>query len=150
VDATLAAPDVIALLQEHVAQMRATAPIESCHALDVDTLRGPNITFWTAREEATGALLGCGALNVFAPGHAEIKSMRTTAASKRRGVGRAVLGAILAGARQRELERVSLETGSAPFFEPAHALYKAAGFTMCPPFGEYIEDPHSYFMTLEL
>ena len=141
-------PAVVALLDGHVAQLRSISPPESSHALDLDGLRTPGVTFWVARDG--DEVLGCGALTEVAPGHGEVKSMRTAPTAQRRGVARAVLGEILAEARRRGLARLSLETGSAEFFAPARALYAAHGFTECGPFGRYRPDPHSTFMTLEL
>jgi putative acetyltransferase len=141
-------PAVIALLDGHVAQLRSISPPESSHALDLDGLRTPGVTFWAARDG--DEVLGCGALTEVAPGHGEVKSMRTAPTAQRRGVARAVLGEILAEARHRGLSRLSLETGSADFFAPARALYAAHGFAECGPFGSYRLDPHSTFMTLEL
>lgn len=141
-------PAVIALLDGHVAQLRSISPPESTHALDLDGLRAPGVTFWVARDGAE--VLGCGALTEVAPGHGEVKSMRTAPTAQRRGVARAVLGEILDEARRRGLARVSLETGSDAFFAPARALYAGHGFTECGPFGSYRLDPHSTFMTLEL
>jgi putative acetyltransferase len=141
-------PAVIALLDGHVAQLRSISPPESSHALDLDGLRAPGVTFWVARDG--DEVLGCGALTEIAPGHGEVKSMRTAPTAQRRGVARAVLAEILAEARRRGLSRLSLETGSADFFAPARALYAAHGFAECEPFGTYRSDPHSTFMTLPL
>jgi putative acetyltransferase len=141
-------PAVIALLDGHVSQLRSISPPESSHALDLDGLRAPGVTFWVARDGSE--VLGCGALTEVAAGHGEVKSMRTAPTAQRRGVARAVLGEILGEARRRGLARVSLETGSDGFFAPARALYAAHGFTECGPFGGYRLDPHSTFMTLEL
>lgn len=140
--------DVVALLQEHLADMRATSPPESIHALDVDALAVPAITFVTARDD--GVLLGCGALKALGDGHAEIKSMRTTDAARGRGVATEVLGWLLAEARARGLTRVSLETGTQDYFAAAHRLYVRHGFVDCEPFGDYTLDPHSRFLTLAL
>jgi putative acetyltransferase len=139
---------VVDLLDEHVSQLRSISPPESTHALDLDRLRAPGVTFWVARDG--DEVLGCGALTEVEPGHGEVKSMRTAPTAQRRGVGRAVLGEILAEARRRRLAQVSLETGSDDFFAPARALYAGHGFTECGPFGSYGLDPHSTFMTLEL
>lgn len=141
-------PAVIALLDGHVARLRSISPPESPHALDLDGLRAPDVTFWVARDG--DEVLGCGALTEIAPGHGEVKSMRTAPTAQRRGVARAVLAEILAEARRRGLSRLSLETGSADFFAPARALYAAHGFAECEPFGTYRPDPHSTFMTLPL
>lgn len=143
-----ALPDVRTLLKEHLMDMFALSPPESVHALDIDSLKGGDITFWTAREE--GMLLGCGALKELTATHGEIKSMRTPQTLRRRGAGRAILTHIIGVARARGYTRLSLETGSMAAFVPAHKLYESFGFTYCGPFPPYISDPHSVFMTLTL
>lgn len=140
--------DVYTLLDEHLRNMHELSPSESVHALDVSGLKGPEITFWSVRDGS--ALLGCGALKELDPEHGEIKSMRTPAALRRRGAGRAVLNHILAEARRRGYKRLSLETGTAQAFHAAHKLYQSVGFEYCGPFADYKLDPHSVFMTLEL
>ena len=143
-----ARPDVSQLLSEHLADMFATSPAESVHALDHSALSHESITFWTARED--GALLGCGALKRLSAGQAEIKSMRTTSAARGRGVATAMLEHIVAEAARLGYGRVSLETGTEDYFAPARRLYARHGFTECPPFGDYILDPNSVFMELTL
>lgn len=144
-----AAPDVSALLEEHLRDMHAQSPRESVHALDVSGLKVPSITFWTVRD-ADGLLLGCGALKQLDATHGEVKSMRTPTAQRRRGAGRAMLAHIVDEARRRGYGRLSLETGPQPAFAPARRLYERAGFVSCAPFGDYREDPYSVFMTLAL
>lgn len=141
-------PRMHALLAEHLAQMRAQSPACSVHALDLGRLRAPGITVFSAwdREE----LLGCGALKQLTPVHGELKSMRTAAAHQGRGVGRAMLRHLLAVARERGYQRVSLETGATLPFIPAVRLYRSEGFERCGPFGDYREDPHSLFLTRAL
>jgi putative acetyltransferase len=141
----LTGPEIRALLEEHLRNMHEISPPESVHALDLDALRHPSITFWTAW--AGNELLGCGALKELDPTQGEIKSMRTTTTRRRSGVARAILERILATARERGYARLSLETGSEPEFLPARRLYESFGFTYCPPFSDYVEDPHSVFMT---
>ncbi|SDL68417.1 GNAT family N-acetyltransferase [Arthrobacter sp. ok362] len=140
--------DVQQLLDEHLADMYATSPPESVHALDPAALAGPGISFWTAREDSQ--LLGCAALKRLAPGDAEIKSMRTANAARGRGVASALLRHLLAEARHSGYRRLFLETGSQAFFAPARRLYARHGFTDCPPFAGYEPDPNSVFMTLQL
>jgi len=145
--------DVHLLLSEHLADMFATSPAESVHALDHSALSAPSVTFWTARED--GNLLGCGALKLpDSPAgpqrHGEIKSMRTTATARGRGVAALILGHILDDARTRNLERVYLETGTEDYFAAARRLYARHGFTVCEPFAAYVLDPHSVFMELRL
>jgi putative acetyltransferase len=144
----LSGPEVHELLREHLRNMHLHSPPESVHALDIEGLRRPGITFWTVWEG--GELLGCGALKELDARHAEIKSMRTAAAHLRRGVAAHLLEHILAEAGRRGYARLSLETGSAEAFEPARRLYARFGFTYCGPFGDYVEDPYSVFMTREL
>ena len=144
----LARPEIHALLEEHLRNMHALGPPESVHALDLAKLRAPGITFWSAWDDA--GLLGCGALSELSPTHGEIKSMRTPEARRRTGAGRALLMHILEVARSRGYERLSLETGSVAAFEPAHRLYESVGFVRTGPFGSYVEDVNSVFMTLAL
>jgi putative acetyltransferase len=143
----LTRPAVHALLEEHLADMYAWSPPESVHALDLEGLRRPEVTFWSAWSER-GELLGCGALKEIDPRHAEIKSMRTANAHRGKGVGRQLLRHLLAVARERGYRRLSLETGAQPGFEPARRLYEAFGFRYTAPFEGYVEDPNSVFMTL--
>jgi putative acetyltransferase len=137
--------EIRALLEEHLDEMRRISPPESVHALDLNGLRRPEITFWTAWHG--GTLLGCGALKDLGAGHGEIKSMRTAQGHQGAGIGTAMLSHILAEADRRGYHRLSLETGSQPHFEPARRLYRRHGFVPCPPFGEYREDPNSAFFT---
>jgi putative acetyltransferase len=145
----LSGAEIRALLEEHLRSMHSLSPPESVHALDLARLRQPGISFWTAWDD-DGALAGCGALKELDPTHGEIKSMRTPEALRRRGAGRAILAHIVDVARARNYERLSLETGSGAAFAPAQRLYETFGFTRCGPFGDYVTDPHSVFMTLRL
>lgn len=144
----LRGPEIYELLQEHLRDMALHSPPESVHALDIEALRRPEITFWTAWEG--DELLGCGAIKELDPQHAEIKSMRTAAAHLRKGVAKELLSHIIEEARSRGNKRLSLETGSPKVFEPAQRLYRSFGFTFCEPFADYVLDPYSVFMTLEI
>src|SRR4051812_2674530 len=130
-----------ALLREHLRDMALHSPPESVHALDLDGLRKPDVTFWTAWDG--DELLGCGALKELHTAHGEIKSMRTCSAHLREGVAARLLDHILQEARHRSYRRVSLETGSPQAFAPAREFYAKFGFTCCGPFADYIEDPYS-------
>ena len=143
-----ARPDVTALLAEHLADMHATSPPESVHALDVGGLTGPGMSFWTARSH--GVLLGCAALKELDPAHGEVKSMRTTTESRGIGVGSALLLHLIAEGRARGYTRLSLETGTEDYFEPAHVLYLRHGFEVTGPFAGYTHDPNSAYFTMEL
>jgi len=145
----LSRPQIHALLEEHLRNMYAISPAESVHALDLEALRRPDITFWTAWEGEE--LLGCGALKELDARHGEIKSMRTPQNRRRRGAGRALLHHIIAVARSRGYQRLSLETGPRATFQAAQNLYASAGFSYCAAFADYpTGDPHSVFMTLAL
>ena len=144
----LADPRVLRLLDDHLADMHAESPPESVHALDVSGLTRPEVTFWVVADG--DELLGCVALKELEPDHGELKSMRTDAAARGRGLGRLLLAHVLAEAEARGYRRISLETGSQDFFVPARTLYARHGFTETGPFGDYVLDPLSIFMTREL
>ncbi|GGX73618.1 GNAT family N-acetyltransferase [Saccharospirillum salsuginis] len=144
----LEGPEVADLLQDHLDQMAIHSPPESRHALDLDGLKSPSVTFWSAWDGDN--LMGCGALKELDARHGELKSMKTANAYLKRGVAKALLRHILAEAERRGYRRVSLETGSMAAFDPARRLYANFGFTDCDPFADYVEDPNSVFMTLEL
>ena len=148
VEDDLSRPEVRALLAEHLAAMHEHSPPGNVFALDVDGLRSPGVTLWTAWDD--DVLLGCGALKQLDDGHGEIKSMRTAAHAIRRGVAAAVLDHLLAEALRRGWTKLSLETGTGDYFEPAHALYRRAGFVECGPFGDYVETEFSRYFTLDL
>ena len=148
VEDDLEGPEIAALLGEHVQSMRHISPPDSVHTLSMDKLRSATITVWTAWDGSE--LLGCGALQELDAHHGEIKSMRTATPHLGKGVGATLLNHMLRVAGERGYKRVSLETGSAAAFRPAHSLYRKFGFEFCGPFGDYVEDPHSYFMTLTI
>jgi putative acetyltransferase len=141
-------PAIHALLNEHLQHMYELSPPESVHALDLEKLRQPNITFWTAWDGAV--LLGCGALKQLDAESAEVKSMRTPNALRGRGAGRAILSHMIDVAKARGYTRLSLETGAVQAFKPAQNLYASFGFEVCGPFADYKLDPFSVFMTLRI
>ncbi len=141
-------PEVIALLREHLRGMAELSPPESIHALDLDGLRHPDVSFWSAWEGED--LLGCGALKRLDSRQGEIKSMRTAGAHRRRGVAAAMLEHLIGEAVRRQYGWLSLETGSMEGFEPARRLYARYGFHYCGPFADYRDDPHSVFMSKAL
>jgi putative acetyltransferase len=144
----LTGPEIASLIGEHLRNMHLLSPPESIHALGLEKLREPDITFWTVWERTE--LMGCGALKELDALHGEIKSMRTATAHLRKGVASAMLRHLLDESRRRGYRRVSLETGAGAAFEPARQLYARHGFSPCGPFGDYVLDPNSVFMTLEL
>ncbi|MDG2537089.1 GNAT family N-acetyltransferase [Dyella jiangningensis] len=144
----LRGPEIAALLQEHLDDMKLHSPPESIHALDLEKLRRPEITFWSLWQD--GELLGCGAIKQLDATHGEIKSMRTSNRHRRKGVAARMLQHILDEAKRRGYQRLSLETGSPAAFVPARELYARFGFRYCGPFADYVDDPYSVFMTREL
>lgn len=142
-------PEVVKLLEEHLEDMHAWSPPESVHALDLEKLRQPEISFWTIWDG--DALLGTGALKTLDSSHGEVKTMRTPKAARGRGAAKQMLEHIIQAARLRGMKRLSLETGVPEPFMPARRLYEKYGFQYCGPFGDYAPDPEwSVFMTLEL
>lgn len=137
-----------ALLERHLAFAHEVTPRAGVHALDVDGLADPAVTFVSAR--IGGRLVGVGALRELDRRHGELKSMHTAAEARGHGVGRAILDHLLDVAAARGYERVSLETGNLEAFGPARALYAGAGFVVCEPFGEYVGSPTSTCMTMHL
>jgi len=144
----LTGADVLALLRDHLDDMYDVTPPGSVHALDVERLRGPGITFWSVWDGTS--LVGCGALKALDARSGEVKSMRTARAHRRRGVAACVLAHIVAVARDRGYRTLFLETGAQEAFAPARALYTRHGFEPCGPFADYTDDPNSAFMKRHL
>jgi putative acetyltransferase len=141
-------PALASFLQEHLDDMEPTAPPESQHALNLEELNQPAVRMWVAHQD--GVLVGTAALAELFPAHEELKSMRTDPTRRGSGIASALLVHVLEDARSRSVERISLETGSMAFFDAARSLYRKNGFVECEPFGKYVLDPNSTFMTLEL
>lgn len=148
VEDELSGEAIAELLRLHLAEMHAWSPPCSVHAMPIERLRQPDVTFWSAWQGES--LAGCGALKQLDPRHGEIKSMRAHPDWRGKGVGRAILLHLLAEARNRGYARVSLETGRPEPFFPARRLYESHGFVECPPFADYVLDQFSICMTLEL
>jgi putative acetyltransferase len=144
----LSGPEITRLLHEHLQNVALHSPPESVHALDLEALRKPDITFWSVWQDSE--LMGCGAIKELDSRHGEIKSMRTVSLHLRKGVAARLIRHILGEAKRRSYERLSLETGSMDAFAPARNLYASFGFKPCGPFANYVEDPYSVFMTREM
>jgi len=140
--------EIIELLEEHLRCMARVSPPESRHALNLDGLRKPDVTFWTIWNDSE--LAGCGALKELDGEHGEVKSMRTAYAYQRKGVASEMLRHIIDEAKRRGYRKLSLETGAMDYFEPARKLYASFGFQFCGPFATYRLDPNSVFMTKEI
>lgn len=148
IDRQLEDPRIIRFLEEHLEDMKSVSPPESKHALDLESLRKPDITFWTITID--GSLAACGALKELTAKHGEIKSMRTAHELRGKGIAATLVKHIINTAKERGYQELSLETGSMPFFEPARLLYEKLGFQRCSPFAHYRADPNSVFYTLKL
>jgi putative acetyltransferase len=148
IEGDLSDPKVIALLKDHLDQMSGTSPPESRHALDISGLMQSNVYFCVAKvgEEVAG----CAAIKRLDAAHGEVKSMKTAEAFLRKGISSQLMQHLIDRARTQGMSRLSLETGSMSYFQPAHAMYKKVGFVECAPFGSYKEDPNSLFMTLAI
>lgn len=144
----LSGGEVIELLEEHLADMYATSPAESVHALDLEGLKSPDITFFSAWKDSQ--LLGCVAIKELNTQHAELKSMRTSQFARKSGVASQLLQHVLDTAGIRQYQTISLETGSEDYFKAARNLYEKFGFGYCEPFADYELDPYSQFMSIEL
>jgi putative acetyltransferase len=144
----LSGDKIAAFIGGHLQELARHSPPESRHALNLDGLKKPDVTFWSAWEQ--GELVGCGALKELNGQHGEVKSMRTSSDHLRKGVARQLLSCIISEAKMRGYRRLSLETGSMAAFEPAKRLYLSMEFHYCEPFADYKEDPNSVFMTKEL
>ena len=144
----LSGPEIIRLLRTHLESMALLSPPESVHALDLEALRKPEVTFWSVWQGSE--LMGCGAIKELDLRHGEIKSMRTVPSHLRKGVAATLMRHILDEAKRRSYERLSLETGSTESFAPARSLYSGFGFQPCAPFADYVDDPFSVYMTRKI
>lgn len=140
----LSTHEVQGLVAEHLSAMRGHSPPGHAHALAIESLRAPGITFWSAwRDER---LCGCGALKELDTRTGEVKSMRTRATCLRQGVGQAILDTIVSASLDRGYDHLYLETGTGPPFDAAHALYRRNGFVPCSAFGGYVATDFNVFM----
>jgi putative acetyltransferase len=140
--------DLALLMARHTADMHADTPPESIHMMDASALDTPAVRFFVARED--GVALAMGAFKRLDVDHAEIKSMHVLAEARGRGLSKAMLTHIEAAAQAAGVTRLSLETGVQPTFVAARALYEKAGYTICPPFADYWDDPNSVFLSRSL
>jgi putative acetyltransferase len=140
--------DLALLMNRHTADMHAQTPPESIHMMDASALAVPEVAFFVMRED--GAAIGMGAFKQLDATHAEIKSMHVLHEVRGRGLSKVMLAHLVDQAQAMGVTRLSLETGAEPIFAPARGLYERAGFVYCPPFGDYVLDPNSVFMTKTL
>ena len=147
-EASLADPAVREMIAFHQQDMEEMSPPGTSFALDLSGLSGPEVTVLGAWEE--DELVAIGALKRLAPGHAELKSMRTRPEHLGKGIAKAVLEALIAVSRAEGIEVLSLETGTSAEFEPAIRLYSKYGFVRGEAFADYVNGPHNQCYHLPL
>jgi len=140
--------EVNELLLNHFKELRSVSPEGSTHVLDIPGLKDPSIKFWSIWEDSK--LVGCGAIKLFDQKHGEFKSIRVTNEFRKKGYGEKILKHLLIKAKNLNLRKLSIETGSGEFFKPARELFQKIGFKKCPPFAHYKEDPNSCYMNLDI
>ena len=143
-------PKVLALLREHLTGMQTNSPPGSVYALDVEGLQSADVAFFSVWDSDEEELIAIGALKEIDAATGEVKSMRTAQVHLRRGAAAFLLEFFITKARQRGYQRLCLETGSGPAFEPALALYRRYGFENCEPFGDYEASAFNQFLQLQL
>lgn len=141
-------PAMAHLLQRHLELMWASSPACSVHAMDAQALAASDAQFFAVFEQ--GVAIAMGALKPLSDGNGELKSMHVHLDHRGKGLADTMLARLLKTAGLAGMGRVSLETGSQPVFAPARAFYQRHGFTFCPPFEGYVEDPASLFMKREI
>jgi len=148
IQADLLSESMQRMVQEHLADMAPTAPEESRHALDATGLVDPSVTLF---QVCVGeSIIGMGGFKDLGGSVAELKSMRISPEFRGRGLGRRLLDELIGTAAQRGFTQLCLETGTHEYFTAARAMYQAAGFTPCPPFGGYQLDENSVYYRLQL
>ena len=138
-------PEVNELLIKHFIELRAASPEGSAHVLDIPGLKVPSIKFWSLWESKK--LLGCGALKFLEKEHGEFKSIRVHDYFRGNGHGIKVIKYLIEEAKKLDIKRLSIETGSGKFFEPARKLFKKCHFEPCEPFAHYKKDVNSIYLT---
>jgi putative acetyltransferase len=138
--------EIAALVRELDAYMIALYPAESNHLIDIETLAGPDVRFFTARRMTEP--LGCGAI-MLKPGYAEVKRVYVSPRARGLGLGRLIVERLERESVANRLQLIRLETGT---LQPeALALFISKGFVRCGPFGDYpTDDPYSVFMEKHL
>jgi putative acetyltransferase len=144
----LSGKDTRALLRLHLEGMHANSPPGTVFALDLSGLQDPQVTVWTVRWGQQ--VVGVGALKALGHHCGELKSMRTHPDHLRQGVAALLLDNMIAQARARGWNRLSLETGSGTAFDPALALYRSRGFVDGEAFSDYERSPFNQFLHLSL
>lgn len=148
VEDDLTGPEVAALLELHLGEMHQWSPACKVHAMPIERLRQPDVTFYSAWDGDT--LAAVGALKDLGDHRGELKSMRAAPAYRGKGAGKAMLKHLIAEARRRGYTWLGLETGVPEPFVPARRLYASYGFTDCEAFADYVLDEWSVCMSRTL
>ena len=144
----LSGDEVAALLRLHLDEMHQWSPAEKVHAMPIERLRAPDVTFYSAWDGET--LAAVGAIKHLDATRGELKSMRAAPEYRGKGAGKAILLRLLEEARQRGYAWLGLETGRPEPFRPAQQLYASHGFTECEAFADYVPDEFSLCMSRTL
>ena len=141
-------PEVNKLLISHFIELSSVSPVDRGHVLDIPGLKNPSIKFWSLWEN--NQLIGCGALKFLDKEHGELKSIRVADSFRRKGNGFKVINHLINEAKELNIKKISLETGTGNFFTPARKLFDKCGFKVCEPFAHYKKDPDACYMSLLL
>ena len=139
-------PKVNELLVNHFIELSSVSPVGRGHVLDIPGLKNPSIKFWSLWENEE--LIGCGALKFLDKEHGELKSIRVADQFRRKGNGIKVINHLIDEAKKLHIKKISLETGTGNFFEPARKLFYKCGFKPCEPFAQYKKDLDACYMNL--
>ena len=137
--------EVNQMLIKHFIELRSVSPKGSAHVLDIEGLKDSSIKFWSLWENQK--LMGCGALKFLDKKHGEFKSIRVNDEFRKKGNGIIIIKHLIEEAKKLDIQKLSLETGSGIFFEPARKLFTICGFKPCDPFAHYKDDPNSCYMS---
>ena len=141
-------PQVNELLTKHFIELRSVSPTGSTHVLDIQGLKDQSIKFWSLWEN--DELIGCGALKFLDENHGEFKSIRVADKFRKKGTGEKIFDHLIKKAKEIGIKKISIETGSGKYFEPARKLFKKFNFQLCKPFAHYKDDPNSCFYTKDI
>jgi putative acetyltransferase len=148
IEGNFSKPEVNKLLINHFIELSSISPVGRDHVLDIPGLKNPSIKFWSLWEN--DQLIGCGALKFLDKEHGELKSIRVADSFRRKGNGFKVINHLINEAKELNIKKISLETGTGNFFTPARKLFDKCGFKVCEPFAHYKKDPDACYMSLLL
>ena len=139
-------PEVNEMLVKHFIELRSVSPVGSTHVLDIKGLKNSTIKFWSLWKD--DELVGSGAIKFLDKEHGEFKSIRINDKFRKKGYGLKIIIYLIDEAKKLDIKKLSLETGSGEFFNPARELFHKCGFKVCEPFSHYIKDINSVYMSM--